>query len=106
MVVDGGMADGGGAGCLVQQLGESGARGKNFAAARVRAVWGWCWSGFRSCEELSVSGGSTLVVSSFGQNFEFARLEIFGGRGFLRSCSGSSKPSQAMRKVCYEEGLL
>ena len=42
-------------------------------------------------EGVSVSRGSTLVASSSEQNSEFARLEIFCGRGFLRGCSGSSK---------------
>ena len=60
-------------------------------------------SGFRSCEEVSVSGGSTLVASSFEQNSEFARLEIFGGRGFLRGCSGSSKSKSKKKRMSVEE---
>ena len=36
------------------------------------------------------------------QNFEFARLGIFGGRGFLRGCSGSSKSkSKSSRQQDY-----
>ena len=67
-----------------------------------RCVWeNFCRSSRPCCQRMGVSVSSCAEVSAAGvartlrrhveQNFEFARLGIFGGRGFLRSCSGSSK---------------
>ena len=49
-----------------------------------------------SCVEVSAVGVARTLRRHVEQNFESARLGIFGGRGFLRSCSGSPKSKKML----------